>query len=67
MRSFAVELARLARFVADSLGGVLFSIRPSDGSTYVSVAVALVALALIATCVPAIRAGRADPATLLRA
>ena len=56
-----------ARVVAHSLGGVLFSISPSDGPTYVSVAAALVTLTLAATCVPARRAGRADPAELLRA
>jgi putative ABC transport system permease protein len=56
-----------ARVVAHSLGGVLFSISPSDGPTYVSVAAALVTLTLAATWVPASRAGRADPAELLRA
>jgi len=55
-----------ARFVAQSLGAVLFSVSPSDGPTYASVAAALVALALVATYVPALRAGRADPAELLR-
>lgn len=55
-----------ARLVAGSLGGVLFSVGPSDAVTYVVVASALVALTFAATLVPAVRAGHADPAELLR-
>jgi putative ABC transport system permease protein len=53
--------------VARSLGGALFSVSPSDGATYASVAFALLVLAFIATYIPAARAGRTDPAELLRA
>lgn len=55
-----------ARLVAGSLGGVLFSVGPSDAVTYVVVASALLALTFAATLVPAVRAGHADPAELLR-
>ena len=56
-----------AWLVAQSLGQVLFSISPSDAPTYAAVAAALVSLGLVATYVPAMRAGRTDPAEVLRA
>jgi putative ABC transport system permease protein len=56
----------VALLVARSLGGLLFSVGPTDGVTYVAVALALLALAFVATWIPAARAGRTDPAELLR-
>jgi ABC-type antimicrobial peptide transport system permease subunit len=56
-----------AWLVAQSLGQVLFSISPSDAPTYAAVAAALVSLGLVATYVPAMRAGRTNPAEVLRA
>ena len=61
----AIGLAA-AWLVARSLGAVLFSISPTDGPTYAAVAALLLALGLVAACVPAMRAGRADPAEMLR-
>ena len=57
----------IALVVARSLGGVLFSVGPSDPATYVAVGSALAVLTFVATWLPARRASRADPAELLRA
>jgi putative ABC transport system permease protein len=57
----------VAFVVARSLGGVLFSVGPSDPATYVAVGSALAVLTFVATWLPARRASRADPAELLRA
>src|SRR6185295_11970481 len=56
-----------ALIVARSLGDALFEISAMDMMTYISVAVALAAVAIAASCLPAWRAGRADPAEALRA
>lgn len=56
----------VAAIAARSLGGMLYSIAPSDGRTSVSVATALVAIACVAIAVPAARAGRTDRAVLRR-
>ena len=55
-----------ALIVTRSLGDALFEISPMDGTTYASVAGALAAVTLAASCLPALRAGRVDPAELLR-
>jgi ABC-type lipoprotein release transport system permease subunit len=48
------------------LSSLLFGVTPTDAPTYVAAAVALVAIALAATYLPARRAARTDPAALLR-
>ena len=52
----------LSRF----LGALLFEVEPTDPLTYALVAGVLAALALVASWVPARRAVRIDPATVLR-
>jgi putative ABC transport system permease protein len=56
----------VARFAAASLGPMLFSVSASDPFTYVTVAATLLAVTLAAAWLPAVRAGRVDPAELLR-
>ncbi|HEX9761223.1 MAG TPA: ABC transporter permease [Candidatus Acidoferrales bacterium] len=46
--------------------GMLFGVRPSDPMTFAVVIVVLVAAALTACALPALRAGRTDPAVALR-
>lgn len=46
---------------------MLFGIETTDLGTYVGVSVALTVVALFACLVPACRAGRVDPAIVLRA
>jgi ABC-type antimicrobial peptide transport system permease subunit len=56
---FSVGLGRLLR-------GLLFGVEPADLPTYAVVAVGLGAVALLASVVPALRAARVDPMTILR-
>jgi predicted permease len=58
-----VVIALLASRV---LATLLFGISPTDAGTYAMVVIALGAIALAATWIPARRAARVDPATLLR-
>ena len=44
----------------------LYEVRPTDPVTFVSVASLLIAVALVANLVPALRATRVDPAVVLR-
>ncbi len=55
----AFGLSRLA-------AGLLFEVTPTDGATFVSVAVVLAGVALAAAWWPARRASRIDPVTALR-
>jgi putative ABC transport system permease protein len=48
------------------LGSLLFEIKPNDPLTFIAVAVALVAAALLAAYLPARRASRLDPVTAMR-
>ena len=48
------------------LRGLLYGLSPVDPTTYVSVVLLWMVVALIASCVPAYRATRVDPAVALR-
>ncbi len=48
------------------LRGLLFEVRPDDPATFAVVAAALVAVAALASYLPAVRATRVDPAVALR-
>jgi predicted permease len=62
--------AVLGLVAAGALGSlmesVLFGVQPTDPLTYASVALALVAVCVLATWIPAARAARVDPSTALR-
>ena len=49
------------------MGALLFTVKPTDPVTYVTVAVLLASVALIASFVPALRAANVDPALAMRA
>lgn len=57
----------LAVFGARLLSGLLYGIAPNDPSTYVLVALGLIAAGLVACLVPSLRAARVDPVRALRA
>jgi len=61
---FGVAVAYAARRFVESM---LFGLTAADPLTYVTVASVLVAVALLASFVPALRAARVDPMTALRA
>jgi len=56
----------VAIVAARSLGSALFSVSPWDPGTYVASALTMFGVAFAATWLPAMRAGRVDPAELLR-
>jgi predicted permease len=56
----------VALLAAQSLGSALFSVSPWDPGTYIAVAATMFAIAFVAAWLPAMRAGRVDPAELLR-
>ena len=55
----AMALSRLLR-------GVLFEVSPTDPATYLAVPLILLAVAFLACAVPAVKAARTDPMTVLR-
>ncbi len=55
----AAGLSRLIR-------GLLYEVSPADPSTYVAVTVVLLAVAAVASAIPALRAARVDPLVALR-
>ena len=57
----------LALYLSRTMTKMLFSVRPTDPTTFVSVAVLLAAVALLASYLPARRATRVDPIVALRA
>lgn len=48
------------------LAALLFEVRSTDGSIFAAAGVTLVAIGILANCLPALRAGRVDPITALR-
>ena len=52
--------------VAQALSAILFNVSPTDPATLIIVTAALVLIAVVAACVPAMRAMRVDPAVVLR-
>jgi putative ABC transport system permease protein len=52
----------LTRLIASQL----FGVRPTDPTTFISVALTLIGVAALATFVPAMRATRVDPVVALR-
>jgi putative ABC transport system permease protein len=69
LRSVCVGIAgglAAALVVARSLGSALYSVSASDPGTYIAVALLLFGVTFVAAWLPAMRAGRVDPAELLR-
>jgi putative ABC transport system permease protein len=56
----------VAWWISRGFGAIFFQVRPSDPTIYVTVAVLLVVVALVAAIVPARRATRVDPIVSLR-
>jgi len=57
----------LALYLSQTMSKMLFSVRPTDPTTFVSVAAVLAGVALFASYLPARRATRVDPIVALRA
>ena len=53
-------------FGARVLERLLYSVAPTDATTLTSVVIALIVAALVASWIPAMRAGKVDPVTILR-
>jgi putative ABC transport system permease protein len=62
----AVIGALAALWLGRFLAGLVFGIGTTDPATFASVALLLVTTALLASVVPALRASRLDPASVLR-
>jgi ABC-type antimicrobial peptide transport system permease subunit len=57
----------IALTMARVLSSLIYNVSPADPMTFISVAVMVVAIALLACYLPARRAARADPMVALRA
>jgi predicted permease len=55
-----------AALLSSSMTSLLFNVRPTDPAVYVAVSLTLIAVALLASYLPARRAARIDPLTALR-
>lgn len=68
LTALGAVLGLAAALVAtQALAAMLYGVSNLDPTTYLGVLVLLTAVATAACCVPALRAGRVDPATVLRA
>ncbi|HYL75227.1 MAG TPA: ABC transporter permease [Bryobacteraceae bacterium] len=71
-QGMAVALTGIAVGVAAAFGltrlmaSLLFDVKPNDPLTFAAVAIALTATALLASCIPALKAARVDPLLALR-
>ena len=63
MHSFGTGVAW---FLTDLMGGLLYGVTPQDPLTFASVPALFVAVALLASWLPAARAARVRPASALR-
>jgi ABC-type antimicrobial peptide transport system permease subunit len=72
-QGFVIAAAGVAIGLVAALGlsrlmaSVLYGVNPTDPLTYGSVATALLAVAIVASWIPAMRAAGVDPASALRA
>ena len=55
-----------AAFVSRAISGLLFGVAPHDATTFVVVVVMMAAIGVLACWIPALRASRIDPATIMR-
>jgi ABC-type antimicrobial peptide transport system permease subunit len=56
----------LAIALASGIASLLFNVRPTDVPVFASVSLLLMAIAIVATLIPALRASRIDPLKALR-
>ena len=71
-QGMAVALTGIAVGIAAAFGltrlmaSLLFDVKPNDPLTFAAVAISLTATALLASCIPALKAARVDPLLALR-